>query len=395
MSLYVRTLSGETIVATPLPGPPGHFVVTDMNFASYGTGNMRLSILGGQSTLDDNLDHAGAITAVIADPGQPQTGGSLTGVVATLQNFPEEINSSPGNGDGYLPGDFTLTIFPFSSYVDFVGPGVAKSLYFWAPPSIPGAHNVTAYFKDYVITLDSLGGGGGGGGTLGINPFNFERGVTQWRTRPTKSSASNGSFVFTLGYDGTAPNIEELAIGDYIQVAQSVNVTGVGVVRVKARIKQPDTMPDYEDISRDFQFIAESISSQGNKIVISRGVSESDVGRTVTVSGATNGANNGALKIVGICDPITAYVNKTVVTEGPKNGTIVAIESGARWKFSLLVDDGLGGQVERARVVQDKKESGFFRGDLAINVSKMSGAQNIYFRMTLIDHNINNIYSMP
>lgn len=226
---------------------------------------------------------------------------------------------------------------------------------------------------------------------MSINPFNFERGVTQWRTRPQKSTAFDGNFVFTLGYDGTVPNIEDIAIGDYVEVIQSVNVTGVGVVRVKARIKQPDTMPSLRDISKDFQFLGESVSSIGNRIIVPAGVDDTDVGRTVTVAGATNGANNGALKIVGIQDSITAFVNTAVVTEGPKNGVITAVEAGARWKFSLFVGAG----TERARVVQDNKESGFYRADLTINVSKMSGAQNVRFRMTLINHNINNIYSIP
>lgn len=230
--------------------------------------------------------------------------------------------------------------------------------------------------------------------TNDVNPFNFEKSVTQWRTQPKLSSAFDGSYVFALGYDGEAPNIEELQIGDYVQVAQAVTVTGVGVVRAKIRIKQPRSMPDQRDVSTDFQLIEEDVLSPGNKIVIPAGISELDVGRYVTVTGCTNAGNNETFKIVGIQDSITAFVDKTTITEGPRNGTIVATEAGARWKLSLLVDDGMT-QIERARVIQDPDESGFYRTDLTLNVSKMSGVQNIYFRMTLVEHDPGNFYAMP
>lgn len=158
-TLYTRTLSGQTIVATPLPGPPGHFVVTDMDFAHYPTTTLRLHITGGQSTLDDDPPNhdGGGITAIVADPGQPQTGGVLTGVVATLKNLPAETNSSPGSGDGYGFQDFNVNgLGTPPTYIDFTGPGVAKSLYFWAPASTPHGDNITAYFKDYTILLESL-----------------------------------------------------------------------------------------------------------------------------------------------------------------------------------------------------------------------------------------------
>lgn len=245
-----------------------------------------------------------------------------------------------------------------------------------------------AGFRNFTIRID-----GPAPTPAELNPLNFERSVTQWRVKPKTASAFDGNFVFTLGYDGTAPNIEDIAIGDYIQVAQPLTMTGVGTVRARIRIKQPQTMPDRRDISKDFQLVAESGGSPGNIIIVPAGVSELDVGRTVTVAGCTNGGNNGVLKIVGIIDPISAYVNKTLVTEGPRNGTITAIEDGARWKLSLLVDNS--GLVERARIVQDSKESGFYRSDLTINVSKLTGVHNIYFRMTLVNHNSSNIYAMP
>lgn len=229
---------------------------------------------------------------------------------------------------------------------------------------------------------------------MGNTPLDFERGITQWRIRPLSGPPYDGSYVWVLGYDGLVDRIEDLAYNDYIQVSQSILLTNVEVITAKVRVHQPNAMPSQRNISQDLQFIAGTMSSPGHRIAVPKGVSEADIGRTVTVTGATNGANNGDLKIVGIADPITAYVNKVVVTEGPR-AAIVAIEKGARWKLSMLVENPVSTLVERARVVQESSESSFYRSDLKMNVARLTGTRNIHFRMTLIEHNPTNLYAMP
>jgi len=189
-----------------------------------------------------------------------------------------------------------------------------------------------------------------------------------------------------------APRIEDVEYGDYVQISQTLNLTGVDYITVKVAIAQPASMPDARDVSKDVQFIASSVGSPGNKIVIPARLKDADVGSIVTISGATNGANNGDLRIVGLQDSITAYVNKVLVTEGPR-AAITATQKGARWKFSMLVFDGTS-IVERARCIQEKTESKFFRTDLKMNVSKLTGSKNIYFRMTLIEHIPAKTYAM-
>lgn len=229
---------------------------------------------------------------------------------------------------------------------------------------------------------------------MGNTPFDFERGITQWRIRPLNGTPYDGAYVWALGYDGLADRIEDLAYNDYIQISQPILITNVEYVTARVRIKQPKTMPNQRNISKDLQFIAGTLGSPGHRIVVPAGVDETHIGQTVTVSGATNGANNGDLKIVGIADTITAYVNKTVVTEGPR-AAIVAVEKGARWKLSMLVDNPSSVITERARVVQESNESSFYRSDLKMNVARLTGTKNVYFRMTLIEHNPANVYAMP
>jgi hypothetical protein len=224
------------------------------------------------------------------------------------------------------------------------------------------------------------------------SPFDFEHGITQCRITPLKGAPFAGKFAFTLGYDGPVPRYEDIGLNDYIQVQQTLDVTNLALIRAHVRITQPQTMPNLTDISKNFQLIGETSLSPGNKIVKEAGVSQTDIGQFITVTGATNGANNTTLRMVGIRDSVTAYVDKTVVTEGPRS-TIVATQLGLRWKVSLLIDVS-GTPTEFARVVQSYNEAGFYRDDLSVNVSKMTGSHVIYFRLTLIQQTINNIYSM-
>lgn len=216
--------------------------------------------------------------------------------------------------------------------------------------------------------------------------FDFDRGVTQWRMEPLTGSTRRGLWAFTLGYDGVVPRYEDIAYGDYFQTSQDIDTTNVGLIRCHVNITQPKTLPSFENVSTDLQFIAESVGSPGNRIVIARGLTEADINKTLITTGYTNSGNNDTFKLVGIADSLTAYVDKTVVTEGPNSaGTATII--GARWKFSLLIDG-----IEYARCIQSERESGFYRDDLMLHCSKLTGVHTISFRITLIAQEQDNSY---
>ncbi len=196
-----------------------------------------------------------------------------------------------------------------------------------------------------------------------------------------------GQFAFTLGYDGLVPRYEDIAYGDYFQTTQGLTTNDVALIRCHVNIQQPASLPDFEDVSQDFQLIAESVDSPGNRVVIARGVSEADINRTLVVTGATNSANNQSFKVVGVCDSVTAYVDRVVVTEGPRS-TISATLLGARWKFSLLVDG-----EEYVKCIQSNREAGFYRDDLMAHVSKLTGDHDFSFRITLVEHDPTNLYN--
>jgi hypothetical protein len=208
--------------------------------------------------------------------------------------------------------------------------------------------------------------------------FDFDRGITQWRMEPINGSTRAGLWAFTLGYDGDVPRYEDIAYGDYFQTSQSLDLTSVALIRCHVNIKQPRGLPSYEDVSKNFQLISESVDSPGNRVVIDRGVADVDVNKSLVITGCTNSQNNTTTKIVGVADSLTAYVDQTLVTEGPRS-TISAILKGARWKFSLLIDN-----VEYARCIQSDRESGFYRDDLILHCSKLTGTHTVSFRSTLI-----------
>lgn len=224
------------------------------------------------------------------------------------------------------------------------------------------------------------------------SPFDFDTGITQGRMAPVTGPTFDGSYVFTLGYDGLVPRFENIGIGDYIQVKQTLTLTNIGLVRVHSRIVQPQSLPNTTDISSNFQMIGETLTSPGNRIVKEQGVTQADVGQFVTISGSSHGGNNTTVRIVGLADPVTAYVDKVLITEGPRS-TITATQLGLRWKLSLLVDIS-GTPTEMSRVIQSYDEQGFYRNDLSMNVSKMTGSHIIYFRLTLIQQQPNDIYPM-
>lgn len=224
------------------------------------------------------------------------------------------------------------------------------------------------------------------------SPFDFDTGITQGRMAPVGGSTFNGGYVFTLGYDGLVPRFENIGIGDYIQVKQTLTLTNIALVRVHSRIVQPQSLPNTTNISSNFQMIGETLTSPGNRIVKETGVTQADIGQFVTIAGSTHGGNNTTVRIVGIADSVTAYVDKVLITEGPRS-TITATQLGLRWKLSLLVDVS-GTPTELARVIQSYDERGFYRNDLSMNVSKMTGSHVIYFRLTLIQQQPNDIYAM-
>lgn len=139
----------------------------------------------------------------------------------------------------------------------------------------------------------------------------------------------------------------------------------------------------------------------GERVYSPLGWTEGDVGRSVVVSGAGAGQNNGTYKILGIQQQPGLTPSQLAWVERPStplatdvSGALTAIGKGARWKVSLLVDGG-GGLKERARIIQKHSQSPFFRTDLRAYVRQLAGVRNFAARLTLVESVDSDIYSLP
>jgi hypothetical protein len=139
----------------------------------------------------------------------------------------------------------------------------------------------------------------------------------------------------------------------------------------------------------------------GERLYSPLGWTEPDVGRSVVISGAGAGQNNGTYRILGIQQQPGVSPSTLAWVERPStalatdvSGTLTVIGKGARWKVSLLVDGG-SGLKERARVVQKHSQSPFFRTDLKAYIRQLAGVRTFAARLTLIESIDTDIYPLP
>ena len=75
---------------------------------------------------------------------------------------------------------------------------------------------------------------------MALTAFSSRLGISQGRL-PSKN-APDGSHVFVLG-DLEPGHFAELAPGDYVEVSQATDLTGVALVRVWVQLRVPDEVP--------------------------------------------------------------------------------------------------------------------------------------------------------
>ncbi len=70
----------------------------------------------------------------------------------------------------------------------------------------------------------------------------LDLGTNQGRIQPQGWDPPEGTFVFALGADAPGTTAA-LNLGDYIETYQRATLTGVKMVRVRARLRPPASMP--------------------------------------------------------------------------------------------------------------------------------------------------------
>ncbi len=77
---------------------------------------------------------------------------------------------------------------------------------------------------------------------MALVTWNRELGTTQGRIAPQGYAPSGGTFVLVLGHD--LPGLaQKLAIGDHVEARQTASFGDTKLVRVRARMRPPSSMP--------------------------------------------------------------------------------------------------------------------------------------------------------
>ncbi|WP_426749887.1 hypothetical protein [Myxococcus sp. Y35] len=77
---------------------------------------------------------------------------------------------------------------------------------------------------------------------MALTAFTSRLGLGQGRIRPERATPASGEYLFVLGDEEPGRRFE-LAPGDFAEVTQAVDVTGVDLVRTALRLRVPAGAP--------------------------------------------------------------------------------------------------------------------------------------------------------
>ncbi|GEL75700.1 hypothetical protein [Myxococcus virescens] len=77
---------------------------------------------------------------------------------------------------------------------------------------------------------------------MALTAFTSRLGLGQGRIRPQRATPASGEYLFVLGDEELGRRFE-LAPGDFAEVTQAVDVTGVDLVRTALRLRVPPSAP--------------------------------------------------------------------------------------------------------------------------------------------------------
>ena len=77
---------------------------------------------------------------------------------------------------------------------------------------------------------------------MALTAFTSRLGLGQGRIRPQRAAPASGEYLFVLGDEEPGRRFE-LASGDFAEVTQAVDVTGVDLVRTALRLRVPSAAP--------------------------------------------------------------------------------------------------------------------------------------------------------
>jgi len=212
------------------------------------------------------------------------------------------------------------------------------------------------------------------------SPFEINYGVSQGRIAPDAAvyTPTEGSYAYALG-DAANRSVHDMALGDYVEVKQSLLLTGVDLLRVDGKLLQPLQMPAGRDIATGASLLRGNILNAGDDLSAidapTADFTEADEGSGCAILGCSYPFNNIINPLLSILSSTRALLFYPVVaTASPFAAQLLAL----RWEFSILVD---GTPYLQLQLVPGQEH---ITTDMAINVSKASGTKEVAYRLKLV-----------
>lgn len=211
-----------------------------------------------------------------------------------------------------------------------------------------------------------------------LNPFVAKYGISQGRIKPRFYTPTDGEYVFVLGSED--PDMYDMKVGDYVEVHQDLDMTGINLIRLDTGFIQPESMPDRRDISTGSILKRDDVINTGDDLsaiitTATNPLSQADEGLQLEITGAINAGNNKVNRILSVVGTSVGILEEQVLNEATG---FTAIIRGARWEASMII-----GGVELFTVIL-RKGSILASSDVAGNVSKLTGNHTVYLRLALI-----------
>jgi hypothetical protein len=213
------------------------------------------------------------------------------------------------------------------------------------------------------------------------SPFEVNLGHTQGRIAPDASvyTPTDGSYAYALG-DAADRSVSTMLIGDYVEVDQVLDLTGVDLIRLDGKLPQPTKMPLSRDISSGATLLRGSILNAGDDLSAidapNAAFTEDDDGAGCLIAGASGIFNNIINPLGSILSGTRALLHYPIVAESTGfTATLLAL----RWEFSIVIDSF----TKYLQVVLQPGQE-HTTTDLAANVSKATGLHGVAFRLTLV-----------
>lgn len=225
------------------------------------------------------------------------------------------------------------------------------------------------------------------------SPYWKYAGTLEGRILPENADAQDGDYVFVLGSDQSPLPELMLQVGDFVQVEQAFDMTGVDLVRFRLKMRTGDNPPSRNIVTAGEVKFYDGVTNtglvetgdalQGAEVLDGSGeFAQTDQGRYVRISGTTLNDRDRYIEAVpggqgsAVDAGARALLQRSVPPETASAADLDVL--GSRWVFQCLID---GSEV--FSTYEEAETDGWQRLTLAAHVSKLTGSHTLTFKIGL------------